>query len=49
MKAEVFITINWNGPYGRGEAAVAIVLKAVGDPRNFFEDLRILSSIPPAR
>ena len=37
MKAEVFITINWNGPYGQGEAAVAIVLKAVGDPRNFLK------------
>lgn len=30
MKGEVFITINWNGPYSNGEAAVALVMLAEG-------------------
>lgn len=37
MKAEAYITINWNGPYSRGEAAVAIVLKAENDPNNYLK------------
>lgn len=37
MKAEAYITINWNGPYSRGEAAVAIVLKAENDPHNYLK------------
>ena len=37
MKAEAYITINWNGPYSRGEAAVAIVLRAEGSNQNYLK------------
>lgn len=37
MKAEAYITINWNGPYSRGEAAVAIVLKAENSPNKYLK------------
>lgn len=37
MKAEVYITINWNGPYNNGEAAVAIVMLAEGCDQKFLK------------
>ena len=37
MKAEAYVTINWNGPYSNGEAAVAIVVLAEGNPNRFLK------------
>ena len=37
MKAEAYVTINWNGPYSNGEAAVAIVMLAEGNPNRFLK------------
>lgn len=37
MKAEAFITINFNGKYSKGDAAVAIVLKEAGSKDKYIK------------
>ena len=37
MKAEAYVTINWNGPYSNGEAAVALVMIAEGNPNRYLK------------